>query len=60
MQSLWKAMIGEGGRKMTILGIGAILGVVATFMQTGELNVELLILSVMGLMGRDGGNGSDS
>ncbi len=58
MQGLWKAMVGEGSRKMTILGIGAILGVVATFIQTGELNLELLVLSVMGLVGRDGGNGS--
>ena len=25
MQGLWKSIVGEGSRKMTILGIGAIL-----------------------------------
>ena len=60
MQGLWKSIVGTGGRKMTIIGIGAILGVIANFLQTGELNIELLVVSAMGLAGRDGGNGSDA
>ncbi len=63
MQALWKAIVGEGNRKTTIVGVGAILCAVGAFLQSGELNLELLALGLAGLgsmFARGGGTGSDS
>ncbi len=58
---LREAILGSGSRKTTILGVSAIVGSVAVFLQGGELNIEAITLAFMGLLGlvsRDGGNGS--
>ncbi len=58
---LREAILGSGSRKTTILGVSAIVGAVVVFLQGGELNVEAITLGFMGLLGlvsRDGGNGS--
>ena len=61
MDGLREAILGSGSRKTTILGVSAIVGAFVVFLQGGELNVEAITLGFMGLLGlvsRDGGNGS--
>ena len=61
MDGLREAILGSGSRKTTILGVLMIVGALVVFVQGGELNVEAITLGFMGLLGlvsRDGGNGS--
>jgi hypothetical protein len=63
MLKLWQAMVGEGNRKTTFMGIGALLCGLGTFFQTGELDFVTLGLgftALVGLFARGGGTGSDT
>jgi hypothetical protein len=63
MQALWKAIVGEGNRALTVIGLGAVLAAVGTFLQTGELDLTTLGVGLSGLVGvfaRGGGTGSDA
>ena len=63
MQALWTAIVGEGNRKTTIVGIGALLCGVGSFLQSGELDLTTLgvgFAALVGLFSRGGGTGSDA
>jgi hypothetical protein len=67
MKALRQAILGEGNRANTIMGICAVAGGILLWLSTGELNTESIITGAgmvaagLGLgFSRGGGTGSDT
>ncbi len=65
MAAFLKAIFGKGNRSTSVMGAGAVLTLLGTFLMTGEVNKEALGVAtafVAGGLGlaRGGGTGSDT